>query len=299
MSEPDVVRRFLLEHHPVRGQIVQLESAWQALREHTDYPDPVRDLLGEAMAATVLLASTLKFDGQLTLQLEGDGAVRLLVAQCTHDFEIRGVARFDRDRVRADFATLAGAGRVTATVETRERAARYQGIVPLTGDSLSSCIDAYFATSEQLPTRVRLAADARRAAGVLVQYVPPGAAAADPFASTGDEAFARAGGQVDTLDPRDVLYVDTEALLQRVTAVDDVRLFEGTAVRFRCGCGAGRVRGMLRALGRTEVEDILREQGRVTVTCEFCQRPYSFDAIDVAYLFAELPDAPQGSTLLN
>src|SRR5262249_47421909 len=161
-AAPNEVRRFIVENQPVRGYWVDLESAWQDLRAHQDYPPAVRDLLGEAVSAAVLLAATLKFEGTLTLQLEGQGHVRLLVAQCTHDFHVRAVARLNTEgfvadsEVRETFRQLVGeGGRVLVTIEAAEREMRYQGIVPLSGDSLSECLEEYFASSEQLPTRVR------------------------------------------------------------------------------------------------------------------------------------------------
>jgi len=282
----DRVRRFLLEEHPIRGQFVQLESSWAALREHASYPAPVRDLLGEATAAAVLLASTLKFDGSLTLQMQGDGAVRLLVAQCTHDFHIRSVAHFDAARVAPDFGSLAGGGLVTVTVESVERGAPYQGIVPLSGASLAECIDGYFASSEQLPTRVRLASDAARAGGILVQQLP---------GIEADAAWERLRGQVAGLGAQDILYAAPDSLVQRTASIDDVRLFAGSSVTFRCRCNRDRVLGVLRSLGEAEVQSVLQEQGKVTVTCDFCHRPYIFDAIDVAQVFGppSVP-APQG-----
>lgn len=293
MSETDRIRRFLLEHHPVRGHVVQLEGAWQRMREHTTYPAPVRDLLGQATCAAVLLASTLKFQGTLTLQLQGDGAVRLLVAQCTHDFRVRSVARFDDTRPLDNFRALVGTGRITVTVESDERAARYQGIVPLSGDSLEQCIDEYFATSEQLPTQVRLAADDTRAGGMLMQRVPGlggHGGSLDPEAA--DKAWDAASAQLELLDDQELLHVNPEALLRRSATVDDVRLFDGDEVKFECRCDRERVATILRGLGQEEVEDVVREQGKVTVTCEFCQKPYDFDPIDVAQLFAEQPPPP-------
>lgn len=253
-----------------------------ALREHALYPAPVRDLLGEATAAAVLLASTLKFEGSLTLQLQGDGAVRLLVAQCTNDFRVRSVAHFDPARVTPVFAPLVGSGRMTVTVESVERGAPYQGIVPLEGASLAACIDGYFATSEQLPTRVRLAADAARAGGLLVQQLPGVESGA---------AWGRLREQAARLDAHDLLYADAESLVRRSASIDDVRLFAGNPVRFECRCSRERVLWVLRSLGEQEVKDVLREQGKVTVTCDFCHRPYVFDAIDVAQLFGP-PSAP-------
>jgi molecular chaperone Hsp33 len=159
----DLVRRFVLERHPIRGHAVRMSGAWQALREHQDYPPAVQQLLGEAIGAVVLLAATLKFDGTLTLQLQGKGLVSLLVAQCTHDFKVRGMARHDslvkEGGDEAGFRALAGEGQIVVTVEATDRASSYQGVVPITGDSLAESLEAYFLQSEQLPSRVLLAAN--------------------------------------------------------------------------------------------------------------------------------------------
>jgi molecular chaperone Hsp33 len=284
----DHVRRFLFEQHPIRGHWVHLARTWQALRAHQDYPAPVRDLLGEATSAAALLASTLKFEGLLTFQLQGDGAVKLLVAQCSDDFRLRAVARFDADAVSPDFRSLVGDGNVTVTVESREPGTRYQGIVALSGDSLSASLEGYFASSEQLPTVVRLAADAERAAGILVQRVAAEGGRVAPPAGAGDteEVWRRSAAAVRGLDRDWLLGLAPQDLLQRALGVEDLRLFEGAAVRFECRCSETRVEGILRSLGLAEVRSVLAEQGAVTVTCEFCQRPYRFDAVDVERLFA-------------
>ncbi len=284
----DEVRRFILENRPVRGHWVRLESAWRELCAHASYPQSVRELLGQAVAASVLFAATLKFRGTLTLQLEGDGAVRLLVAQCTHDFRLRAVARFDDAAVKAandSFRSLVGTtGRIAVTVEADERNTRYQGVVPLTGDSLADSLEAYFESSEQLPTRLLLAADSDRGAGVLLQKVP-GPTRADESELAQTWTDAQSG--IEGLSATDLLERPVEELLQRGFSSYDLRLFRGNPVQFECRCNPGRVAGLLRALGPEEVRDVLKEQGAVTVTCEFCHRPYRFDAGDVEALFAE------------
>src|ERR1700689_2389134 len=167
------LRRFILERQPVRGFRVRLEHAWRELRSFHRYPRAVEALLGEAVPASLLLAATLKFQGTLTLQLAGDGLVNLLVAQCTHDFVIRAVARADQGiDGPVSFRQLVGDGRLTVTIEAEERGARYQGIVSLEGASLAHCLENYFASSEQLPTRIALVADSVSAGGVLLQKIP-------------------------------------------------------------------------------------------------------------------------------
>lgn len=297
----DRVRRFIFEDRPVRGYWISLADAWRDLRAHAHYPAPVMELLGEAVVASVLLAATLKFRGTLTFQLQGDGAVRLLVAQCSHDFRVRAVARFDADAVAqlapgisapGMFAALAGGnGRVTVTVEAHERKLRYQGIVPLSGNSLEQSLEAYFASSEQLPTRVRLAADVHHAAGLLVQKLPDqGPADLEAVAA----AWEAAQQGITGLERARLLGSRIEPLLAYGFAGRDLRLFKGSAVRFECRCSPRKVAGVLRALGPEEVRSVLREQGAVTVTCEFCQRPFRFDPVDVEALFTD--PAPLGGS---
>ncbi len=295
----DQVRRFIVENRPVRGHWVRLEGAWRDVRAHREYPGVVRDLLGQAVAASVLLAATLKFKGTLTLQLQGTGAVSLLVAQCTHDFRLRAIAQFDEGTVNTIaaeprsaklFRQLVGNdGRIAVTIEAEERSMRYQGIVPLTGASLAESLEAYFASSEQLPTRVLLAADGERGAGVLVQKIP-GRAADEEFDL--QEVWEDTQRGIERLSPAELLECPVEELLDRGFAEHDLRLFKGSPVQFECRCSQGRVTSLLRALGPEEVRDVLKEQGAVTVTCEFCHRPYRFDTAEVEALFTDAVEAP-------
>ncbi|TLY88943.1 MAG: Hsp33 family molecular chaperone HslO, partial [Gammaproteobacteria bacterium] len=266
-SDGDRVRRFIFENRPVRGHWARLGSAWRELRAHSTYPPEVTGLLGEAVVASVLLAATLKFRGTLTFQLEGNGALKLLVAQCTHDFRVRAVARVDRGAVRGEFTEVAGGavfrslvgtdGRITVTVEAEERSMRYQGVVPLSGASLAESLEAYFASSEQLPTRVLLAADEAGGAGMLVQKLP-GAGAEGDFEEV---AAAWEGVQrgIERLSVAQLLRCPVEELLGQGFADQDVRLFRGSPVRFECRCSQGRVAGLLRALGPEEVHGVLEE----------------------------------------
>lgn len=288
----DTVRRFFVEGQPVRGQWVRLGAAWRALRANAEYPPPVLALLGEAVAASVLLGATLKFRGRLTLQMQGHGAVSLLVAQCTHEFGVRAVAHYDETLAAAiggtaasgeSFRALAGeGGRFTVTIEADERNLRYQGIVPLTGRSLAHSLEAYFSASEQLPTRVHLAADGDRCAGLLLQKLPQAEQA--PGVAALWQSVRRGMGR---LAAEALLGEGLEAVLGRVLPERDVRLFRGAAVTFECRCGEGRVTSLLRALGAEEVREILATEGAVTVTCEFCRRPYRFDAQAVEALFTD------------
>lgn len=296
MFEIDCVRRFTVEGEALRGEFVRLGPAWLALREYTDYPAPVRQLLGEAATAAVLLAATLKFEGELTLQLQGDGPVGLLVAQCTHEFKLRAVARFARERVHEtqSFRDLAGEGRIVVSVES-PRSPTYQGIVPLIGNSLAASLEHYFDSSEQLQTAIRLAADEAGTAGLLVQRLPLTAGVAqDPLARLAVIRESMADIGADELLARKL-----PDLLQRAIPGVDLRLFERQDVRFECRCSAERVEGMLQVLGATECRDLLAERGRIDITCEFCQKPWLFDAVDIERIFSAPLDRSPGSSLVN
>lgn len=302
MTDSDRVRRFVLERHPIRGHAVRLGHAWLNLREHQDYPPAVQALLGEAVGAVVLLAATLKFNGTLTLQLQGKGLVNLLVAQCTHDFKVRGMARHDPAPSKewgdtAGFRSLAGDGQIIVTVEASDRASSYQGVVPITGDSLAECLEAYFLQSEQLPTRVLLAATPGVVSGMLVQRIPGegGKQPIDPAAL--ESAWMKVDHAMLGLDPAALVEDDIEQRLVRMFGDDEVRVFSGHDVTFECRCSRERVANVLRSLGVEEVRSVIEEQGAVTVTCEFCQRPYRFDPIDAEQLFNE--SAPRGSDSIN
>jgi molecular chaperone Hsp33 len=294
VSEPDLVRRFVLERHPIRGHAMRLSDAWVDLREHQDYPPAVRQLLGEAVGAAVLLAATLKFDGTLTLQLQGKGLVNLLVAQCTHDFRVRGMARHEpiastEEDGQVGFRILAGEGQIVVTVEATDRASSYQGVVPITGDSLAESLEAYFLQSEQLPTRVLLSASAGVVAGMLVQRIPGvGGTQAQMDDTALDTAWQKADDAMSSLTGPALLEDDVEQRLVNMFGVDEVRVFSGHEVNFECRCSRERVTNVLRSLGAEEVRSVIAEQGACTVTCEFCRKPYKFDAIDVDQLFGDI-----------
>jgi molecular chaperone Hsp33 len=291
------LRRFVLESHPVRGHWVRLGEGWRELHVQQGHPPAVAALLGECATAAVLLAATLKFQGTLTLQLAGSGCLRLLVAQCTHDFRVRGVARVERvPPADADFRALVGDGRLTVTIESEERAARYQGIVPLAGATLAASLENYFASSEQLPTRLALAADGLGAAGLLLQKLPA-PASGEAEGAEAQRIWEDLEAGVLQLPGALLRHGAVDATLRSVFASHDCRLYAAQPVRCECRCSAGRVAGMLRSLGREELQALLVEQGVVSVTCEFCRRRYRFDAIDVEGLFR--PDASPSVQVLN
>ena len=289
------MHRFVFEHYPIRGHLVHLDAAWRALIEHRDYPEGIRDLLGEAVAASLLLAATIKFDGVLSLQLQGDGFVHLMLAQYTSGLGVRGPARYQEDAERlpdaasdpaARVGDLIGAGNLTVTLETDDGAQRYQGIVPISGERLAESLQGYFENSEQLPTRLWLYADAQGASGMLLQRLPgEGGSGSQVEAAEVDDAWRRVQLIGDTLTHEELRTLTDQEILRRLFNEDDLRLFEPSPVYFRCRCSRERVAGMLQGLGEAETHAVLAERGEVEVRCDFCNRAYVFDAVDVARLF--------------
>jgi len=286
----------VFEHYPIRGHLVHLDAAWRALIEHREYPEGIRNLLGEAVAASLLLAATIKFEGVLSLQLQGDGFVHLMLAQCTSGLGVRGLARYQEDAERlpdaasdpaARVGDLIGAGNLTVTLETDDGAQRYQGIVPISGERLAESLQGYFENSEQLPTRLWLYADAQGASGMLLQRLPgEGGSGSQVEAAEVDDAWRRVQLIGDTLTHEELRTLTDQEILRRLFNEDDLRLFEPSPVYFRCRCSRERVAGMLQGLGEAETHAVLAERGEVEVRCDFCNRAYVFDAVDVARLFS-------------
>lgn len=278
MQERDALRPFVFENLGIRGEVAHLSASWQGVLERHDYPPPVRRLLGEAMAAAALLVGTLKFKGKLTLQIQSRGPLSFLVIQCSSERTLRGMARSHELAGADTLAQLCPQGTLAITLET-QRGHRYQGIVELQSASLAQALEQYFRTSEQLPTRLWLAANDRIASGMLIQELPDGKCA-------DADAWSRVGHLASTVKESELLTLDVSTLLRRLFHEEDVRLFDAETLTFGCGCSRLGVNQALRALGRDEAMDVIREQGRLRIECDFCARSYVYDAIDIGALFA-------------
>ena len=304
MHDRDCLHRFLFEHYPIRGHIVHLDASWRALLEHRDYPPAIRDTLGEAVAASVLLAATLKFDGTLSLQLQGQGPMHLMLAQCSSELGVRAVARYREAHEGRDLAALSGEGNLTVTLENDDLSQRYQGVVPLSGERLADCLREYFEASEQLPTRLWLHATEKGASGLLLQRLSDDSVQARtgvdrpelPAPEEIEDAWRRVQLLGDTLRGDELQTLSDREILRRLFHEDDVRLFESAPVYFRCRCTRERVIGMLRSLGADEIRSVLAERGEVEVRCDFCNRAYRFDPVDVEQVFAATPAADGSET---
>jgi molecular chaperone Hsp33 len=285
----DSLQRFIFEGVPVRGEIVHLDATWRAVLERHDYPEPLRAVLGELMAAAALLSATLKFDGSLILQMQGSGTVKLIVVECTSEQTMRATAKWDGEPSAGSFRELVGDGRFVITIAPNDGKQTYQGIVELTGDSVSQVLEHYMSTSEQLETRLWLGADGTQAAGMLLQRVP-GPEGGDT------DAWNRAVTLGGTVTGRELLTLPARQIIRRLFHQEDVRVFDARVVSFRCSCTRERVVNMLRLLGHAEVRSIVAERGEVDVSCEFCNKRYALDAVDAEQIFAAEVVTPAAST---
>ncbi len=281
MKNPgDTLQKFLFEHAPIRGEIVHLDQTWQSVIERHDYPEVLRDLMGELVAAAVLLAATLKLHGSLVLQIHGKGAVKLLVVECSGNLELRATAKWEGELAHGTLKELVGDGRFVITLDPKNGNQAYQGIVALEGDSVADILQNYMTRSEQLDTRLWLAADGQHAAGMLLQKLPE-------QKGQDDDAWERASQLAATLKREELLSLPAAELIHRLYHEEDIRLFDAQGVTFNCSCSRDNVARMLKMLGREEVDDIFTERDDIEVFCEFCNQRYVFDAVDAEAVFAD------------
>ena len=324
----DELHKFLFEGLPVRGMLVRLTDSWREVlrrREGSEpFAAPVRQLLGEMAAAGVLMQANIKFNGAVILQIQGDGPVKLAVAEVQPDLAFRTTAKVVGDVPATDnghlplevLVNVGGKGRCAITLDPKDRLPGqqpYQGVVPLHGDqreplqALSQVLEHYMLQSEQLDTKLILAADDDIAAGLLIQRLPVQGEGNLGGRSNEDEIglsehYNRIAHLASTLTREELLSLDVDTILRRLFWEEDVRRFEPlaglTAPRFACTCSRERVAGMLRNLGREEIDSIIAEQGQVDIGCEFCGLHYHFDPVDVGEVFTDDADhAPSSNRL--
>ncbi len=268
---------------------MRLDATWRAVLERRDYPEPLERLLGEMMAAGALLSATLKFDGALIMQMQGEGPVRLLVVEVTSEHTLRATAKWEGDIESGGIRTLLGNGTFVITIAPESGKQAYQGVVSLDGDTVSEVLEHYMAKSEQLDTRLWLASDESKAGGMLLQRLPE-------HPEYDEDAWNRATTIGETITKQELLTLPARDIIHRLYHQEDIRLFEERPTAFRCSCTRDRVTAMLRLLGREEVRSILTERDHVEVACEFCGRQYVFDPVDAEQVFASEIQTSAGRT---
>ncbi|WP_031435714.1 Hsp33 family molecular chaperone HslO [Methylomarinum vadi] len=273
MKEQDCLRRFIFEDLGVRGEWVRLEdSLRQAKQFQTLVNDRVDEQLGQALAAVVLLSATVKFQGSMILQVQGNGDLKTLVAQATNERKIRGLVRSVAGVAGANLKEMMGEGHLVLTIES-EIAEPYQGIVSLEKDTLADILQLYFRQSEQLATRFWLFANQTHAAGLMIQELPD--------RKSYKQDWERIEMLASTVTAKEMLTLDSEEMLYRLFNEEKVRLYEPEPVEFHCNCSRQKISGTLLALGRDELEEILKEREDIEVDCQFCGARYHFDKVDV------------------
>jgi len=278
MSQQDQMHRYLFENHAVRGELVTVSQTWQEIIEGHDYPQPVQQVLGELLVATSLLTATLKFDGDITVQLQGDGPLNMAVINGNNLQEMRGVARMQGEIADgSSLKEMVGIGYLVITISPKE-GERYQGVVGLEGDTLAACLEDYFMRSEQLPTRLFIRTGETEsqvgAAGILLQVLPAQDASLDEF--------NHLATLTETIKTEELLGLPANDVLWRLYHQEEVTLFEPQNVSFKCTCSRERCGDVLRTLPDEEVDQILQEDGNIDMHCDYCGNHYVYDAVDIA-----------------
>ncbi len=295
----DTLQKFMFEKSVVRGELVEISDTWRQVQSRRDYPKAVKTLLGEMLSAAALLSANLKFNGSIVMQIHGDGPVRLLVVECDSELRLRATAKLAPDAIVEDHATLPqlvnqhGNGRFIITLDPKDKLPgqqAYQGIVPLDGDSVATVIEHYMLRSEQLDTKLWLAANDDVSRGLLLQKLPT--EGGNAFSAKDDlETWDRTVMLASTVRNEELLDTDISTLMRRLFWEETIRVFEPAHPSFHCTCTREKVGNMLKMLGRAEVETALDDLGQLGIDCDFCGQHYDFDKVDCAQLFVEEPAA--------
>lgn len=281
LLEYDQIQSFMFDNMPVRGAIVRLHASYQVALSKHPYAPVAQQLLGDALTSTVLMTHTVKLQGSLSLQAQGNGPVSLLLAECTHDYHIRGLVHHKTPLLPGNLIELFGKSVMAINMKADNLPQNYQGIVPLQGENLSQALENYFAQSEQLPTRIYLAHDNLSTCGLLLQAIP------GHESPQGMIDWEHVITLANTLKPEELLGLSNREILYSLYHQEAVRMFDTLPISFRCSCSRTRMETVLVSLGKEELLSILNEFGTVDTFCEFCNHHYLFDAVDIHQLLAD------------
>lgn len=291
----DQLHRYLFNQGNVRGEMVRLEKSFQAILDSYSYPPVIQQLLGELMAAASLLTATLKFEGDIAIQIQGEGPLSYAVINGTHNQQLRGVARWDQElkSLPNEFSELVKKGVLVITI-TPKKGERYQGMVALDKPTLAGCIEGYFEQSEQLATKIilrtQLIDDQAKACGMFLQVLPTSSQAMDKA----DTAFEHLSALTDTIKDEELFELAAEDILHRLYHQEDIELYPATNVVFKCRCSKERSAAALTAVSKEELLDIVAKDGDIKMNCQYCHAEFSFDAIDVESIHAGTFNIPVG-----
>ncbi len=289
LTKQDYSRRFLFQKANVRGEFVRLHQAWGEIQSRAQFPETVAPWVAEALVGNALAASTIKFQGQLTLQAKTDGPITTLITQCTSEGTVRGMAQWDHlPDSEANLTETFGQGSLSLTLARRSGGEDYQGTVEFKGESLADALENYFYQSEQLKTLFLFAFDGKEVSGMLLQQLPGEA--------EDDDGWNRLSMLAKTVKQDELLNLDDQALLYRLFSEEDIQLFDAKDMTFACTCSKERTSMMVLGLGYEEASDIIEEQGSINITCEFCKQNYVFEQDEIQQLFV---DGSSGSSALH
>ncbi|CAH0992906.1 33 kDa chaperonin [Sinobacterium norvegicum] len=279
----DFSQRFIFQDTDIRGEVVSVEDSYRQILANHSYPAVVESLLGEFISAAVLLGSTIKFDGSLSMQVKSEGEIPLLMVEITHDGDVRAIARNCSEAVSDDFQVLLANGTLAITIEPKN-GQRYQGIVPLEGENLSACLVHYFAQSEQLKTSIHLAANGQRSCGVLIQQLPVDKT---PDADEREQQWQHILTLIDTVKRSELLELDSNEMLYRLFHEENTQLFTPAPIQFNCSCSIERVKNAVATIGEEEARSVLAESGVIEMNCDFCNTNYQLGCADVDDVFTK------------
>lgn len=299
MANKDFLQRFIFDKAPIRGEYIFLHESYQTILNQHSYPQPIRQLLGEALCVAGLLSAIIKFNGRLTVQFRGKGKLKLLLAQCNNHFELRGLAKWHGKLSYEDLMNAFHQGVLMIMLDSGVNTNPYQGIVSWCGNSLVESIEGYFKESEQLNTKIWLSVNEHSATGLLLQIIPTADKEANIMGKEViDSKWDQMVTQTGKIDPKDMLSADYETLLQKLYPSEEIRIFPSVPMSFNCSCSRKRGEDAILLLGWDEAEEELKDKQAIVVTCDFCNKEYIFDRPDVVKIFQN-KDNPSTTTQLH
>lgn len=279
MHANNSLQRFLFEHAAIRGEIIHLDSVYQTIIQQRPYPPKIKQLLGEALMACALLVGSIKFEGEVSLQFQGDTRFGLMLIQCNHLLEIRGYANITEGLADAEYEDAFVHGKLVVNLTPHHQTQTYQSIVPLISSNMSDNLMNYFAQSEQVPSKVWFAINDQNAAGILLQLMP------SQSTQQREQFWEYAVHIGETITSKELLSLDNTTLLHRLYHETELRLYPERTIQFKCRCNPEKMQQVLTLLGEEDAQALLKEKGQIDICCEFCNLQYSFDPIDVTMLF--------------
>lgn len=280
MLQLDNIQRFVFETADIRGEVVHLGETLEKILTPHKYPQTIKKMLSETILCATLMAATIKFKGQMTIQFQGDEALKLLLVKCNHLFELRALAQFDENASTQDWLNALQAGNLVVTIEMDDKVKPYQSIVPVK-DNVAQSLAHYFTQSEQLASRFWLSIEGSHGAGLLLQQLPKQVDSDDSRDANWHEALTLA----NTLTDEELINLDNETLLHRLYHEHQLRMFPAQPVSFKCTCDRARMLEMIRTMGKEDALNLLKTHRMIEVKCEFCQQSFAFEKSDINFLF--------------